>query len=65
MGLRLVPLDDEPGMRTRSKFCSRQCLHPVGTTDAKLRESDSRPALKAGDTVSLMTVLFGIKSSTL
>ncbi|KAL3154278.1 hypothetical protein ABBQ32_013769 [Trebouxia sp. C0010 RCD-2024] len=35
-----------------------------GTTDAKLRESDSRPALKAGDTVSLMTVLFGVKSAT-
>lgn len=44
---------------TQASMCAT-----TGTTDAKLRESDSRPALKAGDTVSLMTVLFGIKSST-
>ena len=36
----------------------------AGTTDSKLRESDSRPALKVGDTVALMTVLLGVKSST-
>ena len=37
----------------------------TGTTDSKLRESDSRAAFKVGDTVSLMTVLLGVKSSTL
>ena len=36
----------------------------LGTTGSKLRESDSRPALKAGDTVALMTVLLGVTSST-
>ena len=35
----------------------------AGTTDSNLRESDSRPAFKVGDTVALMTVLLGVKSS--
>ena len=41
-----------------------KCLQLPGTTGSKLRESDSRPAFKVGDTVALMTVLFGVKSST-
>ncbi|KAL0031761.1 hypothetical protein WJX79_005760 [Trebouxia sp. C0005] len=35
-----------------------------GTTDAKLRESSKRGAFKVGDTVSLMTVLLGVKTVT-
>ncbi|KAL0026595.1 hypothetical protein WJX77_009121 [Trebouxia sp. C0004] len=35
-----------------------------GTTDSKLRESSKRGAFKVGDTVSLMTVLLGVKTVT-
>lgn len=51
-------------MLERQELAKPAYLQHTGTTDAHLRESDSRPALKAGDTVSLMTILFGVNSAT-
>lgn len=48
------------------KVHSRPSCHDyAGTTGSQLRESNSRAAFKEGDTVALMTVLWGVKSSTL